>query len=188
MSKSKIVDYYKPNDERMSEYYFGHIKLLGLDKQPFGLDEHGTLRFESKDTDSNIWKRYKELGGSEDVTGDINTLWKEYWDGKFTMDEMMQLYREIGYSLCGYVDVWSEKFYALEDAKEFQKALDRLRTITDLETATQDVMNTLLLAHLDSVDDELTINYRKEVKRIIDENFGTGTWKNFVESVRNKRN
>lgn len=187
MSKNKIVDYYKPNDERMAEYYFGHIKLLGLDKHPFGLDEHGTLRFETKDTDTPIWKRYKELGGSEDETGDINTLWEEYFKGKFTMEEMMQFYREIGYSLCGYVDVWSERFYAIEDAAEFKKALERLDKISDFEKATQDVLNTLLLAHLDSVDDELVFNYRKEVKRIINKNFGEGVWEEFVQSVRNKR-
>jgi hypothetical protein len=187
MSKSKIVDYYKPDDERMDEYYLGHTKMLGLDKHPFGLDEHGTLRFESKDTDSKIWKRYKELGGSEDETGDLNTLWVEYSNGKFAMDEMMQFYREIGYSLCGYVDVWSERFYAIEDAAEFQRALDKLSGTEDLEQAKQDIMNTFLLAHLDSVEDELIFKYRKEAKKIVNKNFGEGAWEEFIQSVRNKK-
>ena len=188
MSKNKIVDYYKPNDERMDEYYFGHIQLLGLNKQPFGIDEKGTLRFESKDTDSNIWKRYKELGGSEDVTGNLHDLWIEYAHNKFTMDEMMQFYREIGYSLCGYVDVWSEKFYVIQDAKEFQKALDKLKKTEDLEQAKQDIIDTLFLATLDSVDDELIFKYRKEAKEMVNTNFGEGTWEDFINSVRNKKN
>lgn len=187
MSKNKIVDYYKPNDERLPEYYLNNAKLLGLDKYLYGEDEMGTLRFETTETDTPIWKRYKELGGSIEFTGDINTLWMEYHEGKFSMDDMMQFYREIGYSLCGYVDVWAERFYQVEDAKEFQKALDQLKTITSLEKATQHVMNTLLLAHLDSVDDELVLKYRIEVKKIIDENFGEGTWKEFVTSIRNKK-
>ena len=186
MSKNKIVNYYKPDDERLDEYYLGYIKMLGLDNQPFGLDENGTLRFESNDTDSKIWKRYKELKGSEDETGDINTLWKEYFEGKFTMDEMMQFYREIGYSLCGYVDVWSERFYGVEDAKEFQIALDKLKGIQSAEGAKQKVLDTLFLAHMDSVEDELVLKYRVEAKKIIDSNFGKGAWSEFVQSIRDK--
>ncbi len=186
MSKNKIVDYYLPNDERLDEYYLGYIKLLGLDKQPYGIDEQGTLRFESKDTDSKLWKRYRELGGSEEVVGDLNTLSYEYQCGKFTMDEFMQFYREIGYSLCGYVDIWSEKFYEVEDAAEFQEALDKLSNIKTFEEAKQEILESLFIAHMDSVSDELTIEYRQKAKKIVNENFGQGAWALFVNSIREK--
>lgn len=184
---NKIVNYYKSNDERLDSYYLDHSKLLGLDKHSYGLDDGSTLRFETKDTDSKIWKRYRELGGSEEKTGDINTLWGEYYGGKFTMDEMMQFYREIGYSLCGYVDVWAEKFYAIQDAKEFQRALDKLKNTETLEEVRQDILDTIFLAHLDGVEDELVINYRKEAKKLVTENFGIGAWGEFVESIRGKK-
>ena len=60
-NQNKIVTYYQPRDERLPEYYFEHIKLLGLDKQPFGLDHNGTIRFEQKDTNSKIWQDTRHL-------------------------------------------------------------------------------------------------------------------------------
>ncbi len=185
---NKIVDYYTPDDERLSPYYKEHKKVLGMDKHPFGLTENGVLRFETKDTGSNIWKRYKELGGSEDETGDVNQLWREYYDGSFTMEEYMQFYREMGYSLCGYVDVWSERFYIIEDKKEFEKAIEELREIKELDKAKEGVLDTIFLATIDSVDDELIFKYRIEAKKIIDSNFGDGAWQEFIESIKNKRN
>lgn len=187
MVKNKIVDYYTPNDERLSEYYLSYLDLLGLDKQPFGLDEHETLRFETKETDSRIWKRYKELGGSETEVGDLNKLWVEFHYNKFTLEEMMQLYREIGSSLCHMIDCFSEKFYAAEDAKEFQRALDKLSDIKTIEEAKQEVLDSIFLAHLDGVQDELVIKYRKDAKKIIVENFGNRAWNEFVNSIRNKK-
>lgn len=186
--KNKIVEYYKLRDERLPEYYFEYLELLGLDKQPFGLDENGTLRFETKETDSRIWKRYKELGGSETEIGDLNKLFIEFQQNKFTLEEMMQLYRETGTSLSYMVDCFSERFYAVKDKKEFQAALDKLKGVDNLDKVKEDILDTLFLAHMDSVQDELILEYRREAKKIVDENFGTGTWKEFVVSIRNKKN
>lgn len=177
---NKIVDYYQPNDERMDEYYFGHIKLLGLDKHPFGLDQNGTLRFEEINTGSKIWKDHE--------TQDLNKIWSNYYHGHYTMDELMQFYREIGYSLCGYVDVWSDKFYAIEDSKEFEKALVDLEGIEHIENAKKEILESIFLAHLNSVDDEIVFKYRKEAKSIISKNFGPEVWNEFVESIQNKNN
>ena len=192
MSKNKIVDYYKPSDERLGEYYFGHIKMLGLDKQPYGLDEHGTLRFEEIESGkvgaSSIWKDYVDNGNFENGVGDYNKLWMDFQKGKYTIEEFMQFYREDGCSLCHLIDVWSERFYAVEDEKEFQKALDKLKETKELNQAKDDIMDTLFLAHMDSVGDEIILEYRKEAKKIIDKNFGEGTWKEFVTSIRNKKN
>lgn len=186
MSKNKLVNYYTPNDERLVEYYLGHIKLLGLEKHPFGLDEHGTLRFEYTDTNSKVWKRYRELGGSEEETGDLDALWIEFANGKFTIDEMMQFYRELGYSLCWYVDTWSEKFYAIEDKREFEQALIELDGIEYIENATQDFLENIFLAHLNGVEDEIVTKYRVEAKKIICANFGKDAWNEFVNSIKTK--
>lgn len=37
---------------------------------------------------------------------DLNELWREYHAGKYTREWMMQYYRDIGYSLNGYDEVW----------------------------------------------------------------------------------
>lgn len=186
MSKNKLVTYYTPSDNRLGEYYLGHIKLLGLDKHPFGLDEHGTLRFESTDTNSKVWQRYRELGGSEENTGDLNTLWIEFAHKKFTLDEMMQFYRELGYSLCGFVDVWSERYYAIEDKREFEQALVELEGIEHFENAKQDFLENIFLAHLNGVEDEIVTKYRVEAKKIICANFGKDAWNEFVKSIQTK--
>ena len=186
--RNKIVDYYTPDDERLDEYYTGHSKLLGLDKCKFGLDEGGVLRFESNYTDSKIWKRYKELGGSEDETGDLNTLWGDFHNKKFSINEMMQWYREIGYSLCGFVDVWSGRFYDIEDKKEFEKALVELKGIEHLENAKEHILEEIFLAHLNSIEDELVFKYRKRAKTILNKNFGPESWDEFIESIKSKRN
>jgi hypothetical protein len=184
MSKNKIVDYYKPNDERMDEYYFGHIKLLGLDKHPFGLDQDGVLRFEEiergKAGASKIWMAH--------VSKDINEIWLDFQEGKYTIEEFMQFYREFGVSLSAFIDTWSSHYYAIQDAAEFQKALDKLKGTEDLEQAKQDILDTLFLATLDSVEDELIFKYRKEAKKIVNTNFGEGAWEEFINSVRNKKN
>ena len=187
MSKNKIVDYYKPDDERLGEYYLGHVKLLGLDKQPFGKTEHGVLRFEQKDTDSQIWQDYKALGNFQFGVGDYNQLHINYQRGKYTLEDFMQFYREDGCSLGYLIDVFSSDFYAVQDAKEFQKALDKLKETKSVEEARQDILDTIFLAHMDSVEDELILSYRKEAKKIVDANFGEGAWKEFIDSVRNKK-
>ncbi len=186
--KNKIVEYYKPNDERLEKYYLEYLELLGLDKQPFGLDENGTLRFETKEVDSRVWKRYKELGGSENEVGDLNVLWTEYHYGKFTLDEMLQLYRETGSSLCHMIDCFSEKFYEIKDKEVFQKSLNKLKESKDIENSKQEILDKIFLAHLDSVQDRLIFNYRKEAKKIINKNFGEDAWEAFIQSLKIRSN
>lgn len=179
LSKNKIIEYYKPNDERLPNDYFAHLKLLGLDKQPFGKDQNDVLRFEETNTGSPIWLAY--------ASQDINVIWEEFQNGKYTMEEFMQFYREFGFSLSGFIDTWSSHFYAAQDAKEFQKALDKLKETRDLEQAKQDILDTIFLANMDSVEDQLIFKFRKEAKKIVNENFGEGAWQEFIESVRKKK-
>lgn len=188
VSRNKIVEYYKSNDERMDEYYFSHIKLLGLDKHPFGLDQNGTLRFEKIVGTSKVWQDYISYGNFEYGVGDYNRLSINFQKGKYTLEEFMQFYREDGCSLCHLIDVFSHEFYAIQDAEEFKKALDKLKNIEDLEEAKQDILDTLFLATIDSVEDELIFKYRKEAKKIINNNFGEGAWEEFINSLRDKKN
>jgi hypothetical protein len=40
---------------------------------------------------------------------DLNILWLDLLHGKFTVEEMMKFYMQIGYSLSGYEEVWGSK-------------------------------------------------------------------------------
>lgn len=177
-SKNKIVDYYTSDDKRLDEYYIGYSELLGLDKQPFGLDQNGTLRFEEKNTGSRIWKDHE--------IQDLNQIWIKFHKGAYSMDEMMQFYRELGYSLSGYIEVWSGRFFAVKDAELFKKALEKLENLKNKEEVEQEILEMIFLAQMDSVEDEIIFKYRKQAKAIVDKNFGPDAWKEFVESIRKK--
>lgn len=179
-SKNKIVEYYRPDDERLGEYYQDHAELLGLHKHPFGLDQNGVLRFEETPTKSQIWLDHQ--------TQDLNQIWTNYHRGKYTMADMMQFYREIGYSLCGYVDVWSDKYYPLADQVKFQKALNKLRGKKSIQEAKQEILEMIFLGHLDSVEEQIVFQYRKEAKKIIEDNFGTEAWEEFIGSIKRSNN
>jgi len=185
---NKIVDYYTPDDRRLSKYYVEHKNLLGLDKQPFGIDKYGVLRFEEKDTNSKIWQEYKALGNFRDGVGDYNQLHINFQRGKYSLEEFMQFYREDGASLSYMIDVFSDRFSSIKDKKEFEKALVELEGIEHIENATKNVLEDIFLAHLNSVEDELIFTYRKEAKKIINKNFGPEAWNEFIESITNKRN
>lgn len=177
-SKNKIVEYYSPNDKRLGEYYLGHAKLLGLDKHPFGLDQHGTLRFEELPSKSQIWLDHQ--------TQDLNQIWINYQHHKYSIEDMMQFCREMGYSLCGFVDAWTESFCRMEDTEGFSKALEKLKSIKTEEEARQEVLEMIFMGHLDSVEDEILFQYRKKAKKIINDNFGPDAWKEFVNSIKGR--
>lgn len=40
---------------------------------------------------------------------DINELWRWYYDGLFSKEEMQEFYQLIGYSTCSYEEVWEDK-------------------------------------------------------------------------------
>ena len=39
----------------------------------------------------------------------LNDLWIEYANKRFTKEEVMQFYRDIGYSLCGFTEIFPMK-------------------------------------------------------------------------------
>lgn len=63
-------------------------------------DEHGVLRY----------KKNKLICWLYDTLQiDMNVLWIAYQEGLFSREEFQQFYRDIGYSVDGYRDVWEEK-------------------------------------------------------------------------------
>lgn len=40
---------------------------------------------------------------------DLNCLWAAFYDGKFTCEELMKFYMGMGYSLCGFGEVFGQK-------------------------------------------------------------------------------
>lgn len=40
---------------------------------------------------------------------DLNAMWMAYYEGEFTKKEFKQFYRNMGYSVSGFEEVWSDK-------------------------------------------------------------------------------
>lgn len=58
---------------------------------------------------------------------DLNVLWFDLGHKTFAVEEMMKFYMQIGYSLCGFVEVWGEREASeldLPDAKPSQSIID----------------------------------------------------------------
>lgn len=47
---------------------------------------------------------------------DLNEMWKAYGQGTWSREAFMQFYRDIGYSLSGFEEVWGEELDALENS------------------------------------------------------------------------
>lgn len=185
---NKITQYYKPRDERMPEYFFEHIKLLGLDKYPFGLTEFGVLAFEGVDSNSPIWQKYKLTGGSLNVNGNTDFVWNGFQSGEYTLEDVMQFYRELGISLTAFIDSFSTIFYADQDKKTLNKSLERIKNLDTFGLAKEEMLETIFMAHMNGVEDALIYEYKKSSKNIIVDKFGIETWTEFVEVLKKKNN
>lgn len=62
-------------------------------------DEEGTLRYQENTLITWLHDIYHI---------DMNNLWVAYRRKVFTRDEFMQFYRDIGYSLSGFEEVWGD--------------------------------------------------------------------------------
>jgi hypothetical protein len=84
--------------------------------------EHGPFHTPSNTSDATDhkepWARpTKQYRG----TIDLNNLWTDFHNGMFSLEEMMKFYMEIGYSLCGYAEVFGQREafeFGLPDAKK----------------------------------------------------------------------
>ena len=71
------------------------------------VDENGTLRLPQDE----IPERFKEYPLARDQLQvydfpDMNMIWKDFNDGKVTLDELIELYICIGYSVWGFWEVF----------------------------------------------------------------------------------
>jgi hypothetical protein len=83
------------------------------------LSNHPIVRF----PDGHL--RYKK--SNVDVEYDMNQLWREYHQGMHTREWMMQLYRNIGYSLSGYEEVWGGELNAMLRQAAFKRPMSQIR-------------------------------------------------------------
>jgi hypothetical protein len=73
-----------------------------LNGHPVILDAEGTLRF--KPNLALVWVR-------EHSAVNMNDIWDACAAGRFPAEDLVQFYRDIGYSLCGFVEVWEASNY-----------------------------------------------------------------------------
>jgi len=80
---------------------------VSLSRHPVYVDKFNTLRYETKPIIRWL---------SDHV--DLNKMWIAYREGAFSRDEFMQFYRDIGYSLGGFEEVWGEELEKMEATDE----------------------------------------------------------------------
>lgn len=76
---------------------------LSLTDHPVICDEAGVYRY----------KVNKLARWLADKVG-LNDMWVAYFGGRFTQEEFMQFYRDIGYSLGGFEEIWAETLDKME--------------------------------------------------------------------------
>ena len=76
-----------------------------LTEHPIIENEHGTLRYQANQLIDWLWKHQRI---------DLNELWRAYGTGAWSRREFMQLYRDLGYSLSGFEEVWEAALVELE--------------------------------------------------------------------------
>lgn len=63
-------------------------------------DEDGTFRYRP----NRVIKFLYQTKGC-----DLNTVWAAYTNGAFSLEEMMEFYRLIGYTLEGFEEIWHHR-------------------------------------------------------------------------------
>ncbi len=82
--------------------------LASLSDHPIIQDEQGTLRFQANPFVDYLYRKAPDLNGMVLL----------YQHGVGTRDQFMQLYRDLGYSLAGFYDVWGEVLDEMEGVAE----------------------------------------------------------------------
>lgn len=81
-----------------------------LTTHPIILDEQGVLRYAANPLICWLQERVS-----------INDMWIAYArSGAWTREQFMQFYRDIGYSLSGFEEVWGEELDKMETEREGQ--------------------------------------------------------------------
>jgi hypothetical protein len=69
-------------------------------------DEHGTYRYEQNRLIDWLWRSGKV---------DLNVMRIAYCHGAFSREEYMQFYRDMGYSLSGFEEIFGEELDKMEE-------------------------------------------------------------------------
>jgi len=78
-----------------------------LSDHPIILDDHGTYRYQARPTIRWLADKIN-----------LNDMWGYFMpqlDDPTIIDDFMQFYRDIGYSLHGYEEIWAEELDKIED-------------------------------------------------------------------------
>ena len=70
------------------------------------VDELGTLRFMRNRIVNAMTMQWQDLPDPLAGSIDLNTIWIDFQKVKYTLDEMMELYRLNGYSVFGFWEVF----------------------------------------------------------------------------------
>lgn len=81
-------------------------------------DQHGVLRWRENRIISDL------LLAAQPIL-DLNKISARTQTGRYSEMERRELYRLIGYSLCGYMDVFGEPNVGIENVKRARRILDR---------------------------------------------------------------
>ena len=74
-----------------------------LTDHPVVMDKHGVLRYKASPIHGWLCDHI-----------DLNEMSVAYQQGAFGRDEFMQFYRDIGYSLGGFEEIWGEELDEME--------------------------------------------------------------------------
>lgn len=95
------------------------------------LSNHPIVRF----PDGHL--RYKQTIADK-YERDMNELWREYRRGEHTREWMMQYYRDIGYSLGGYEEIWGGELDSMQREIAYERPIGEIEkewASTDLKAS-----------------------------------------------------
>lgn len=101
--------------------------LASLSNHPIIEDTDGVYRFERRD--------YSHFH-------DMNSMTVEYKNGRLSRDEYMQFYRDIGYSLDGYWDIWGDELNIIQREQILSKPIKEIeKEIWDNGDVSEQLLN-----------------------------------------------
>lgn len=77
---------------------------VGLSDHPVIIDSEGVLRYKAKPLTRWLSNQIN-----------LNTMWGAYNENYFSRQEFMQFYREIGYTLVGFEEIWGDVLDEMQD-------------------------------------------------------------------------
>ena len=89
--------------DQWPEWARWQAEITGGD-HPVVLDSHGVLRYEANT--ATRWACDHS---------DLNELWMAFYRGEIALWDLVEFYRDIGYSLQGFDEIWGERL-AADDA------------------------------------------------------------------------